>query len=157
MSSPVAFSLAALHTHSIFLPATAQPDDDWELVDRPGEPSVPARRSRLAIRDKDLVVAMGKELRMTYLSGEPWEVQEGRVGGYKVGRGRSEQLIYCTSRIADSREQTLTSSHLSFPIQAIVPSPSGKLLAVVGSHQIVIIVLPKSTIVGSASGELPCR
>lgn len=154
MSSPVPFSLAALHTHSIFLPATAQPEDDWELVDRPGEPSVPARKSRLAIRDKDLIVAMGKELRMTHLSGEPWEVQEGRVGGYKVSWGRSDELI---SRVADPCEQSLTSPHLSFPIQAIVPSPSGKLLAVVGSHQIVVLALPKSTVVGSTSGELPCR
>jgi nucleoporin NUP82 len=83
MTKSVPFSLSTLRNHSIF---SASPDaeDDWELVDRPGEASVTPKKNRMAMREKDLIVAMGKEVRMTCLSGEPWVVEGDRVGSYKV-------------------------------------------------------------------------
>lgn len=90
MSATLPFSLKALRSHAIFVPPKASSSDDgWELVDASAVPSssdgLPAPKSaRIALRDKDLLVAFGREVRMTSLAGEGWEVHGATVGGYKV-------------------------------------------------------------------------
>jgi nucleoporin NUP82 len=79
------FSLTSLRTHSIFAPSPIV-DEEWVVVPSPSQSdSLPGRkRSRLALRDRDLLVAVGSELRITAL-GERWEISSGMVGSYKVG------------------------------------------------------------------------
>lgn len=86
MSAPVPCSLATLHSHSIFAPSTPATglDADWEVLDKPSDSEVGTKRTRLAVRDNDLFVAVGNEVRMVTLTGESWEVSNGRVGRYKV-------------------------------------------------------------------------
>lgn len=82
------FSLDALRSHAIFVPpASSSTDDGWELVDsQPSLDGLPApKNSRIAVRDRDLIVAFGKEIRMTSIAGEGWEIRGASVGGYKVG------------------------------------------------------------------------
>lgn len=86
MPDTLPFSLETLRSHAIFVPpASSSTDEDgWELVDS-GNDGLPApKTARIAVRDKDLLVAFGKEVRMTSLAGEAWEVHDGTVGGYKV-------------------------------------------------------------------------
>lgn len=90
--SVIPISLSTLHSHSIF--SIPQAEDDWELVSSPTEDDVGLKSARMAIRDKDLFLAVGKEIRTTTLLGE-LEVKEGVVGTYKV----TQNLI----NIADGR------------------------------------------------------
>lgn len=77
------FSLEALSSHAIFVPpASSSTDESWDFVDM--EQPMPFQSARMAMREKDLLVAFGKEVRMTSLAGEGWEVHAGTVGGYKV-------------------------------------------------------------------------
>ncbi|WVF68598.1 hypothetical protein IAT40_003367 [Kwoniella sp. CBS 6097] len=145
MSHTIPFSLNTLRSHSIFLPSSvfsssstaAAVDAEWELVDKPTDDLVGQKMSRMVMRDKDLIVAMGREVRMMSLgSGErEWEVKDGRVGTYR----------------------TLQASALNFAIQHVIPNPTGRLLAVVGHHQVVVLVLPKNSYSSPQSGEVECR
>nr|XP_018260420.1 uncharacterized protein I303_07339 [Kwoniella dejecticola CBS 10117]OBR82578.1 hypothetical protein I303_07339 [Kwoniella dejecticola CBS 10117] len=139
MAQTIPFSLPFLRSHSIFTPpststSTAQ-DDDWELVEKQTDDLVGQKYSKMVMRDKDLLVAVGKEIRMMSLAGsEGWEVKNGKVGTYK----------------------TLKSPSLTFTIHHIILNPNGRQIAVVGHHQIVVLVLPKNSYSGS-NGEVECR
>ena len=88
MSRTTSSSLSTLRSHSIFLPPGNDPttEDDWELVTRPTDPLVGQKMTRVALRDKSLLVAVGKEVRMTSVAGgEGWDVKDGIMGHYKVG------------------------------------------------------------------------
>ncbi len=87
MSGSLPVSLSTLSSHSIFLSpsSSCSTEDDWELVDRPTEPDNGQKTNRMAMREKDLFVAVGKEVRMSSLGGEEgWEVKDGKVGSYKA-------------------------------------------------------------------------
>ena len=58
--------------------------DDWELVDGPNTDLVGTKSSRMILRDKDLIVASGPEVRMCSLAGDAWKVDGRAVGTYKV-------------------------------------------------------------------------
>lgn len=47
---------------------------------------VPLKSSKMALRDKDLIVAHGKEIRMTSIADDNWDVVDGQLGRYKVRR-----------------------------------------------------------------------
>jgi nucleoporin NUP82 len=79
----------------------------------------------MAIRNTDVLVARGNELRMASLL----EVKHG-------GDGASNHSIRSYRR--------LRASKLDFAIEILIVNPTGKLLAVVGSHQVVVVVLPRS-------------
>ncbi|RXK35413.1 hypothetical protein M231_07317 [Tremella mesenterica] len=135
MLSTIPLSLPSLRQHSIFIPPphiSTSGEEEWEVLSRPGEPSIPSRSSKLAISDRDLFVVMGREIRMTSLPAEGFDALEGAVGNYK----------------------TLSSTLVCFPILQIVPNPTGRLLAVIGQTQIVVLVLPKG---GMSSGEVQCK
>ncbi|WVR08211.1 hypothetical protein IAU60_005258 [Kwoniella sp. DSM 27419] len=145
MGRTIPFSLENLGSHSIFIPAPTShaQEEGWEVVDQPtvagNDELVGQKYGRIAVRDKDLIVAVGKEVRMMSLGrasdeGE-WKVQDGKVGTY----------------------QTLQSPHLSFPVQQVVLNTTGRLLAVVGHHQIVVLVLPKSSHADTEERVLDCR
>lgn len=81
-------SLQTLRSHSIFSTPWEQStksEDDWELVPRPTEDDlVPTKKQRLVTRDKDVILARGRELRMMSCSGEAWDMRLGKVGKYAV-------------------------------------------------------------------------
>ncbi|OCF37125.1 hypothetical protein I316_01031 [Kwoniella heveanensis BCC8398] len=146
MAQTIPFSLNTLRSHSIFLPtsvsssssfANAATDGEWELIDKPTDDLVGQKMGRMVMRDKDLLVAIGREVRMMSLgSGErEWEVKDGKVGTYR----------------------NLHSPSLNFAIHHVIPNPTGRLLAVVGHHQIVVLVLPKNSYSVPQSGEVECR
>lgn len=93
-------SLANLSKHSIFIPpvTSTKPEADWELLDAPDD-DVPLKTSRMVVRDKDLIVAHGKEVRISNTGGDGWEVHDGHLGWYKVSRPviRKAQSLYSDS------------------------------------------------------------
>jgi hypothetical protein len=82
----VPINLATLPAHSIFSSGTGkEKQDDWELVDSPNGDLVGTKSSRMILRDKDLIIASGAEIRMCSLAGDAWTVNGDVVGSYKVG------------------------------------------------------------------------
>jgi nucleoporin NUP82 len=83
-------SLHSLASHCIFAPPASLAtkdgqDDDWQIVAAPMEEVLGGQQlSKVVLRDKDVIVAHGKEIRVTSLVGDSWEVNSGRVGNYKV-------------------------------------------------------------------------
>ncbi|KIR68697.1 hypothetical protein I314_01120 [Cryptococcus bacillisporus CA1873] len=132
MSHTIPLTFATLKSHSIFIPpisTSSPPEDEWELLDRSSaDEPMSQKHNRMVMRDKDLIVAVDSEVRMTsvHASDGSWKVENGLVGSYR----------------------TLKSSHLTFAIHRVVVNPTGRLLAVVGHHQIVVLVLPKPTYSG---------
>ncbi|GAA5936883.1 hypothetical protein JCM3775_002734 [Rhodotorula graminis] len=102
------------------------------------------RTTRVAVvRGTDLVVAVGSELRMASLAqvksraieaGES-PVEDVDLGDYKV----------------------LNTPAVTFEIQQLIVSPTSKLLAVVGAHSVVVVVLPRRGWTNTVSKTLECR
>ncbi|ORX37896.1 hypothetical protein BD324DRAFT_578902 [Kockovaella imperatae] len=112
----------SLASHSIFSP----PDHDSSSSGDVGpsrsnaSPNIAPKVRRMVIRDKDLLVAFGRELRMTHIGDKDLRFENERVGTYAI----------------------VDSPHLTFDIQQLWLNPTGRLLAVVGQHRIVVIALP---------------
>jgi len=53
--------------------------------------------------------------------------------------------------------QTLNSPDLTFPILSLIPNPTGKLVAVVGAHQLVVLVLPRPGYINLVAPVIECR
>ncbi|CED82201.1 Nucleoporin Nup88 [Phaffia rhodozyma] len=90
-----------------------------------------AKRSTMVVRGGDLIVAVDHEIRMCSLG----EVKSGGRGSFK----------------------TLRTPNLNFEITSLVPSPTGKLLAVLGSRQVVVIVLPRPGYINLVTPTVECR
>ncbi|BGO88818.1 hypothetical protein NBRC10512_002173 [Rhodotorula toruloides] len=101
-----------------------------------------ARTSRLVVaRGTDLVVAVGSELRMASLaevkarSGADSADGETDLGEYKV----------------------LDTPAINFEIQQLVLNSTSKLLAVVGAHSVVVVVLPRRGWANTVGKTIECR
>jgi hypothetical protein len=81
----VPINLATLPAHSVFS-SGGKGKDDWEFVDSPNDDLVGTKSSSMILRDKDLIVASGAEIRMSSLAGDAWKVDSGIVGTYKVSQ-----------------------------------------------------------------------
>ncbi|KAH9850721.1 hypothetical protein C2E23DRAFT_833937 [Lenzites betulinus] len=85
------------------------------------KPTPSGRRQAVAIKDADLIVAAGSEVRITSL-GDSKGARAGSQKAYKV----------------------LHTPNVQFEIHQIALNPSGKLLAVAGAFQVAVIVLPRT-------------
>lgn len=81
----VPINLTTLPAHSIFSSGSGKDkQDEWEIVDGPHTDLVGTKSSRMILRDKDLIIASGAEVRMCSLAGDAWKVDSGAVGSFKV-------------------------------------------------------------------------
>lgn len=155
-------SLSALGQHSIFIPPSlskTRPEPDWELLDAPADDDdVPLKTSRMVVRDKDLIVAHGSEIRVAYTGGQDWEVHDGQLGRYKVSPAlRGIQPCTHAGLSMQSSRQVLRSPELGFEVQTLALNSTGRLLAVVGKNRAVVVVLPKGGLTANTSGDLHCK
>ncbi|KAF8165176.1 hypothetical protein B0H34DRAFT_648691 [Crassisporium funariophilum] len=94
---------------------------DFTNVDPQEDSATPSgRRQTMILKDADLIVAAGKEIRMSSL------------GDVKLSQ--SVRKSY----------KTMRTPNLQFEIHHISLNPSGKLLAVAGAFQVAVIVLPRA-------------
>lgn len=153
MTEAIPCSFQNIHRHSICQPSsskTGDADSEWEVVTHPSAEAnlVPLKKQRLVMRHKEIILAIGREVRLANLSGDGFEDREGAIGKFTVSllRRRINKDAYL---------QTLRSPHMTFDILSIVLSPNERLLAIVGRSQIIVLVLPRS---GSATrGETACK
>ncbi|KAL0581995.1 hypothetical protein V5O48_000053 [Marasmius crinis-equi] len=119
-------SLLELSTSSLprFLQSTSTTTKDTQ-------PS--GRRRVMVLRDTDLVVAAGKELRMASL------------GDAKASKNPNKSY------------KTLHTPNIQFEICQICLNPSGKLLAVAGAYQVAIVVLPRPGYSRLVPASIDCK
>ncbi|KAG5733990.1 Nucleoporin nup82 [Termitomyces sp. T112] len=131
-SLPKAFSgPLALPTSSLELSTNTLPS--FTNVDLAVDELTPSgRRQVMVLKDADLIVAAGSEVRITSL------------GDAKVNPTRQTY-------------KTLHTPNIQFEIHQISLNPSGKLLAVAGAFQIAVIVLPRAGFSRLVPETLDCK
>ena len=98
---PVVPSLSALPSHSIFIPPKETgTKEQISLADDNLE--IPLKCNKIALRDKDIIVAHGSEIRITNISNEDWEEHDGQLGHYKVC-SMVCSMVLCTLKTNDRR------------------------------------------------------
>ncbi|KZV77417.1 hypothetical protein PENSPDRAFT_672792 [Peniophora sp. CONT] len=93
----------------------------------------PGRRQTMLIKDTELIVAVKKELRVTSLKDA--QLSKSMRKTYKV----------------------LHTPGLSFEIRQLAINPSGKLLAIAGSHEVAVVVLPRPGYMRLVSTNIDCK
>ncbi|KAJ7086738.1 hypothetical protein C8R44DRAFT_862052 [Mycena epipterygia] len=119
---------ALLATHPIFSPSPTQTAHE---LDASTSTNSGGRRQVMILKDADLVLAAGTEVRMASLGA----AKPAGEKGYK----------------------TLHTPNLSFEIHQISLNPSGKLLAVAGACQVGVIVLPRSGFARLVPDTIDCK
>ncbi|TDL29694.1 hypothetical protein BD410DRAFT_817721 [Rickenella mellea] len=109
------------------LPNFSRADDDSDGFTPPG------RQKVMCMKDADLILASGSEIRMTSLSDA--KLSGGSQKTYKV----------------------LHTPNVEFDIRQIALSPNGKLLAVAGVFQVAVVVLPRSGFSKLVTSRVDCK
>ncbi|KAF8504220.1 hypothetical protein JB92DRAFT_780955 [Gautieria morchelliformis] len=91
------------------------------------------RRTIMALRESDLLLAVGSEIRITSLS-DP--------------RGLNQQ---------QRSYKTLYTPNVEFEIRQLTVNHNGKLLAVAGSHQVAVVSLPRAGYSKLVTSQVDCR
>ncbi|KAJ7937199.1 hypothetical protein B0H13DRAFT_2226595 [Mycena leptocephala] len=117
-----------LAAHPIFSPS---PTQSARELDASTSSNGGARRQVMILKDADLVVAAGSEIRITSLGA----ARPPGAKGYK----------------------TLHTPNLQFDIHQIALNPSGKLLAVAGASQVGVVVLPRSGFARLVPDTIDCK
>ncbi|KAG6336349.1 hypothetical protein ID866_2744 [Astraeus odoratus] len=109
------------------------------------------RRQVMALKDADLIVAVGSELRMTSLG-------DARLGkstrSYKVQHAQYHSMNACP---LIALLQILQTPNIEFDIHQISPNPNGKLLAIAGAYQVAVVVLPRAGYSKLVSTFVDCK
>lgn len=126
-SGPVARSQSSLELSTSTLPNFT----DLDLTDDGATPS--GRRQVMVLKDAELIVAAGKEIRMTSL------------GDLKL------------SQRTKNTYKTLHTPNIQFEIHQISLNPSGKLLAVAGAFQVAVVVLPRAGFIRLVPDVVDCK
>ncbi|KAI0693564.1 hypothetical protein BC835DRAFT_1415823 [Cytidiella melzeri] len=103
----------------------------------PDGPTPSGRRQVMVIKDYDLILAVGNEIRMASL------------GDAKLSRshGVSDQKTY----------KVLNTPNVGFDIHQMVINPNGKFLAVAGAFYVAVVVLPRPGFTRLVSGAVDCK
>ncbi|KAG1820314.1 uncharacterized protein BJ212DRAFT_1339285 [Suillus subaureus] len=91
------------------------------------------RRQVMVLKDSDLIVAAGCELRITSLSDS------------KLGRSTNKSF------------KILNTPNIQFGIHQLALNPSGKLIAVAGAYQVAVVVLPRAGYSKLVPSSVDCK
>lgn len=110
------------------------------------------RRQIMVLKNEDLIVASGNELRMTSL------------GDSKLGRStrksyKVRQFSILSSSFVNLTElcQVLHTPNLQFQIHQLALNPNGKLLAIAGATQVAVVVLPRAGYSRLVPSAIDCK
>ena len=122
-------------------------------------PSVPSgRRQLMAIKDSDIIIAAGSEIRMASLI-------EGRVASASVSGDRAYKVSIIPSCLERAEvlssvagiSKTLHTPNMAFEIHQIALNPNAKFLAVASAYQVAVVVLPRASSTRLASSVIDCK
>lgn len=147
--------LNALPSHPIFTPA----ESSRRTLDKSHVPS-----SNVVLNGSTLYVAQGRQLRQISLITAKHAALEGLASGSSVQsvlagetytllkpelrqdrRAASSGPARSTTPRRSAIDADWQDAHFDFDIRSLVVNPTGRLIAVVGSHRLVVLVLPRST------------
>ncbi|TBU46590.1 hypothetical protein BD309DRAFT_1007925 [Dichomitus squalens] len=128
VSGPSGRGEAALHLSLSSLPDFV----DFDPVQDKPTPS--GRRQAIAVKDADLIVAVGSEVRITSL------------GGSKGARNTSQKTY-----------KILHTPSVQFEIHQIALNSNGRLLAIAGAFQVAVIVLPRTGYNKLVTATVECK
>lgn len=108
------------------------------------------RRQVMILKDADLIVAVGKEIRIS------------SFGDLKLSRSVRQSYKVCNYVLPNKTKgqrdaQTLHTPNIQFEIHQISLNPSGKLLAIAGAFQVAVIVLPRPGYSRLVPDRLDCK
>ncbi|ORY54488.1 hypothetical protein BCR35DRAFT_335787, partial [Leucosporidium creatinivorum] len=106
------------------------------------------KNKSVLVRGTDLVVAVGKELRIASLA----DVKARCSERDEEGTGAYDEEV----ALGDYKT-LLTTPAIPFEIQQLVLNPTSKLLAVIGLHSILVLVLPRKGWSSSVGRSIECR
>ncbi|KAJ8481252.1 hypothetical protein ONZ45_g15367 [Pleurotus djamor] len=101
--------------------------------DREDGPTPSGRRRTMVLKDSELILAAGKELRMTSL----------------MDSKLNKTIRKCY--------KTLNTPNIQFDIHEMSLNPSGKLLAVSGAFQVAVVVLPRPGVTRLVQDTIDCK
>ncbi|CAE6397697.1 unnamed protein product [Rhizoctonia solani] len=128
-TSTVALGSSTLQLEDLSVAIAPRSDEDSDI----DEDSAAQRSNIMCIRGPDLFIAVGRQIRMLPLKA----VKEAE---------NTEEVAY----------KILSTPNVTFEIKHMVVNPTGKLLAVVGSRQVAVIVLPRPGIAKTTSTRIEC-
>ncbi len=109
------------------------------------------RRQVMVLKDADLIVAVGKELRVTSL------------GDAKLGKGKSKSYkvrVTCGVVLSSNASlllQVLHTPNIQFDITHLSLNPTRKLLAMAGTSQVAVVVLPRPGFMRLVPTVIDCK
>ena len=153
---------SVLKSHPIFSPPTdaglsqqlelsTNSLPDFMLREPHNDSSSPSgRRQTMVLKDADLIVAVGKEIRMTSL------------GDVKLGRGKSKSYkvrvaVKSFRATPDLLLQVLHTPNIQFDVSQLALNPTRKLLAVAGTFQVAVVVLPRPGFMRLVPTTIDCK
>lgn len=104
----------------------------------------------MALKDADLIVAAGSELRITSI----WDTKLGRETGHSYKVRRSTHTVGTKH---GKKYQVLHVPNVDFQFHQLALNPSGKLLAVAGAYQVAVVVLPRAGYSKVVSSSIDCK
>ncbi|RUS18787.1 hypothetical protein BC938DRAFT_475892 [Jimgerdemannia flammicorona] len=131
------------------------------------------KQACMVVRDGDLFVAINDRLRVLNLNeyknawvkanqdglqlDDDYERDVSWMGEvrYKVNVGLDAGNM--RNGNASKREDTLETPAINFPIRSLSVNPNGKLMAVVGDHDLCVVVLPRTGNTRSKAENMECR
>lgn len=121
------------------------------MLEGPSADGLPlsGRRQVMVLKDSDLIVAAGCELRITSLSDS------------KLGRSTNKSFKVRANSDNPSRgsllEKILNTPDIQFGINQLALNPSGKLIAVAGAYQVAVVVLPRAGYSKLVPSSVDCK
>lgn len=103
----------------------------------------------MLLRGSDLILAVGKELRIT-------TIVESKV----PGTSKTSYKVCCRSGVfvgSLNLLQVLHAPSVDFPVKQLSLSPEGNLLAVVGERQLAVVILPRPGYSRMPGSNIECK
>jgi hypothetical protein len=124
---------------------------DFMLREPHNDSSSPSgRRQTMVLKDADLIVAVGKEIRVTSLGDA--KLSRGKSKSYKV---RVAVKSFCAT--PDLPLQVLHTPNIQFDVSQLALNPTRKLLAVAGTFQVAVVVLPRPGFMRLIPTTIDCK
>lgn len=145
---------------SLELSLNTLPDFTTDDINADG-PVLSGRRQVMVIKDSDLILAAGSEIRMASLA----DAKLGHSNAssqktYKVRISSADLLNPLSHRYklnASHLYQVLHTPNVGFEIHQMVLNPNGKFLAVAGAFHIAVVVLPRPGFTRLVSASVDCK
>lgn len=127
---------------------------DFTHLDPEGDEAIlSGRRQVMVIKDSDMIVAAGTEIRIASLGDAKLHRSAGH--SHKVCMLLQVKLLYAW--VITDMSKVLHTPNVTFEIHSMALNPNAKLLAVAGAFQVAVVVLPRPGFTRLVSSTVDCK